>query len=175
MTLSNAAPAARHAPAALHREERNVPDARPCGRHGSCSRVAAPCCTAPLAPASAAAPARPPTGRRGARRSRLRGRNQTTAATRSTAATTASQSKGFHLREGLFRRREAPHRRAPRRPDGGRAEGRRWGAVQHARCAPHAGGVTDARDRIDYERFSSRASAAGATPAAGSASRPSAS
>jgi len=60
------------------------------------------------------------------------------------------------------------HRRAPRRPAGGRAEGRRRGDQQHARCAPPAGGVTAACDAIDYERFSS--SAAGATPAAGSAS-----
>jgi hypothetical protein len=46
--------------------------------------------------------------------------------------------------------------------------------VPHARCAPPAGGVTDARDRNCYERFTSTASAAGATPAAGSASRRSA-
>lgn len=45
--------------------------------------------------------------------------------------------------------------------------------MQYARCVPHAG-VTDARDRIDYEGFSSTASAAGAARAAGSASRPSA-
>ena len=45
-------------------------------------------------------------------------------------------------------RSAAARRRAPRRPAGGRAEGRRKGAVQHARCAPAAKDVTVARHKL---------------------------
>src|SRR5258706_2958526 len=43
----------------------------------------------------------------------------------------------------------------PGGPPGGVPKAGATGAVHHARCAPSAGGVPDARGGIDYERFNS--------------------